>query len=731
MVMRESGRVGPRERVLGAAILAMVADGCCAAFATARSHAGLGASLLSALEATAFLALPCAVLAVPIAWMLGRPETMALGRHVRAGLSGGREEHGGVALVWYALIVSVGVIVPAWLGIGVTDHLSARFAIILTTAFAMAWVFAASALVAVSARWVARPVLFASRHARWLPRPLDLFLAVVGVAALVLLLPLSHAITPAAAVAGFALGPWLELWLSPVRRVMRASSVAIVGIAALVTPTAAFALTHAPSSVQVALLYRAPYASLLVAAAHKAVDRDGDGYSPLLLGGDCNDRDPAIHPGAVDAPDNGVDENCSGEDTHAYRPLPEPPSPPFPDLPRHTNIVLLQLDATRPDHTSLAGYARPTTPSLDRFARTATWFSRAYTPAPTTRFAMAALFTGLDIDRIPQRRGPGINFTLLPNATTFAERLTADGYDAMGYTISYVLQHHISQGQGFRLWKTPWPVDDWESTYGKDAPLTTDAGIEFLRDKPEDGSRPYLLFLHYRCTHDPYIKHPEWDYGDSDVDRYDSAMAYCDQHIGRLFDAIDARADKDKTAVVVFSDHGELFGEHGITAHGNSLYEPDVRILLVARMPHGIVRKVDDPVMLTDVAPTVLELAGLPPDPASSAWSLVPYALTKTRTERPHRPLFLYADITRANVHYEARGVYDAPYKYIHDVNANVNMLFDLEHDPEELTNLSEALPRIRDRLAEQVDSWEAYGRSSGAQQPPAVIPHKWRPTTP
>src|SRR3984957_7912872 len=106
MVMRESGRVGPRERVLGAAILAMVADGCCAAFATARSHAGLGASLLSALEATAFLALPCAVLAVPIAWMLGRPETMALGRHVRAGLSGGREEHGGVALVWYALIVS-------------------------------------------------------------------------------------------------------------------------------------------------------------------------------------------------------------------------------------------------------------------------------------------------------------------------------------------------------------------------------------------------------------------------------------------------------------------------------------------------------------------------------------------------------------------------------------------------------------------------------------------------
>jgi arylsulfatase A-like enzyme len=473
------------------------------------------------------------------------------------------------------------------------------------------------------------------------------------------------------------------------------------------------------------VLYRAPYASLLVAATHKAVDRDGDGYSPLLLGGDCDDGNPNIHPGAVDIPDNGIDENCTGEDTHVYVPPKEPPHDPYAKpLPQRTNVILMQLDATRPDHTSLAGYKRKTTPRLDQFAQTATWYTHAYTPAPTTRFAMASMFTGLDVDRIPQRRGPGINFTLLQNANTFAERLATYGYDTMGYTISYVIQHHISQGQGFRVWTTPWPVGDWESTYGKDAPQTTDAGIQYLATMPDDGTRPYLLFLHYRCTHDPYIKHAEWDYGDAEVDKYDSAMAFCDQHIGRMIDAIDSRHDKDRTAVVIFSDHGELFGEHG-----NSLYEPDVRILLVARFPNATVRKVDERVSLMDLSPTVLELAGAPPDPASPAWSLIPPAMGATKGGRPPRPTFLYADIIRANVHFEARGVVDGQYKYIHDVNANVNMLFDLDRDPDELSNIAEAMPTVRGRLAELLDSWEAYARGDGSQiAPPLGSP---RPTTP
>jgi arylsulfatase A-like enzyme len=707
---------GLRDRVVAAVVLALLADGVAVAIALGQSHAMPSVVALAAFETAGFLALPLALAGLPLAWTLSRPEVLTLGRQMRAGLSGGQPEHENLATVLYIATAGLGATFASWIGLQLTVSLSTRVGAILTVALVFTWTLGMAMPVAIVARPLGRPIALLVRRFPWLPNLAPPLVATVGILTLCRLLPASHVLTPAGAILGFAIGPLLKARLPWMRGPRRITVPALVAGASALSVASATFLSHVPPAVQMAVLYRAPYASIAIAAVHRAVDRDGDGYSPLLLGGDCNDSDSAIHPGAIDTPDNGIDENCSGEDTHVYVPPPEPAAAPYPEpLPPRASVVLVQLDATRPDHTSLAGYRRPTTPRLDRFAQSATWFTHAYTPAPTTRLAMASLFTGWDVDRIPQRRGPGINFTLLPEARTFAERLAEAGYDTYGYTISYVLQHHISQGQGFRMWTTPWPVDMWEMTYGQDALLTTDAGIKYLGEKAQDGAHPFLLFLHYRCTHDPYIKHPEWDFGDSDVDRYDSAMAYCDSQIGRLIDAIDTRTDKDRTAVILFSDHGELFGEHGLTNHGNSLFEPDVRILLVARVPKGTVRRVDDPVSLMDVAPTIL----------------VPYAVTVPSTPRPKRALFLYADIVRANVHYEARGVVDRPYKYIHDLNANVNMLFDLDRDPEELLNVADAAPRTRERLAEMVDSWETYARTPGNATaetgPSPKIARPWR----
>ncbi len=457
------------------------------------------------------------------------------------------------------------------------------------------------------------------------------------------------------------------------------------------------------------VLARAPYASIVITTVRRAFDRDHDGYSPILGGGDCNDHDAAIHPDAVDIPDNGIDENCSGTRTRTRTP-PDPAarrrdtSAP----PKRDNVILIHMDALRPDHVGFAGYARPTTPRIDRWREGAIWFRNAYTPAPSTRFALSAIFTGLEVERIPQSRGHVVDFTLLPEAVTLAERLGGIGYDRVGYTLSYVLQHIFEIGQGFRVWQTPWPVEDWNASYSSSAQQTTDAALKYLSGVPQDGSKPYLLFLHYECTHDPYIKHSAWDYGDRDVDLYDSALNYCDDQLGRLFDALDARGDKDKTAVFLYSDHGELFGEHGYTKHGNTLFEPDVRTLLLAKIPGATVKTIETPMLLTDITPTIYELTGLPPDAACQGWDLLPYL---RGAPLPPRPLFLYSDLWRNGVHFESRGVLDADghTKFIRDVSAGMNQLYDLRADPAELSNVGDAHTGIRDSLAERVDSWGAF----------------------
>ena len=115
-----------------------------------------------------------------------------------------------------------------------------------------------------------------------------------------------------------------------------------------------------------------------------AVDLDRDGYSALFNGGDCNDRNARIHPGAVDIPGNHIDENCTGRDARLGQEEDDghmavlPPA-----LTGHQpSFVLLSIDALRPDHLGAYGYRRPTSPNIDRFALGAARFTNAYCASP-------------------------------------------------------------------------------------------------------------------------------------------------------------------------------------------------------------------------------------------------------------------------------------------------------------------------------------------------------------
>jgi arylsulfatase A-like enzyme len=703
-----------RDRVFFAAVFAIVDEGVLASILTSRAHPGALVVLLTALEVAFFLAFPVALVAVLVAFLLSTRGAHILRRHVRVGLSGDRSEHERTGVLLFAIVMCVAACASWRLGFRVSTLQSGRVATLVTMAssftFAIGGVFLGVALVRPIGSlvdWLTK----GDAPVAWLPLG-GLMVAAVGQLALYAVLPALYVNAPSALLFGFALGPRIASTVPGVGKCVRLPVPALLAGSLALSAGACGAFTHLPPLTQDGLLARAPYASVISTTLRGSVDRDHDGYSPLLGGGDCNDADPNVHPNAIDIPDNGIDENCNGVDAHRFAP-PRQPSPRSPNAPpMRDNVVLIHLDTVRPDHVGFIGYKRPTTPRIDRFRQGATWFKKAYTPGPSTRFALATLFTDRDIDRLPWTRGVENEVTLLPDAATLAGRLAARGYDCVGYTLSWLVEHFHNSGLGFRVWETPWAHGDWEKVHPHSAELTTSAAVNYLATMPQDGSKPYFLFVQYECAHAPYDKHSTWDYGDSDVDLYDSALNYCDDRLGPLLDTLDARRDKDKTVVFLFSDHGELF-EHGFTNHGNTVFEPEVRVLLLAKLPGGSVKEIDTPTLLTDIHPTVLELAGLPPeDGEGPGWNLLPYLLRGK--SMPPRPLFLHSETWRSGVHFESRGVLDAGgrWKFIRDVRIGFDQLYDLNADPEELSNLAAAKPAVRDPLKAMLEDWEASERA-------------------
>jgi len=709
----------------GAALGAVVALAGCAGEAvvavslTWKAGGGVWAGLESGLLAAGLLGL----LAVPAGLVAGallstRP-VRRLGEGLGTGLGGGEA---GAAVLAGALTLAVAAVGGILAGAWAATRMSPRFAA------------ATGALAATGVLLVSLPLLSVfgqglGAGARRLT-PLGLLLhpgvvlvclaglAYVAVAAA---LPNAYAALPAAALAGLALVASGPARRALVRLFGGARGVALLLALLLACASATWRIERVGGGAQSVIQYRTPYLSLLLAAAQGAFDRDGDGFAPVLLGGDCDDGDPAVNPGASDVPGNGRDENCTGADARVYAPPPPPGGRHPPGLRPPMSVLIILVDALRPDHLGFAGYERPVSPNMDRFRAGATWFTRAYTPAPTTRFAMASLLTGLAPLRVPHRPGHGNQTTVLPAAETMAESLARLGYSRMGLTISYVIHHNKGTGQGFDPWKTPWPTEEWRKIYGKAAPITTAAAMDWLETR--DGSKPYLLFAHYRCTHDPYIKHAEWDFGDRPIDRYDSALAYCDRHVGELLDAVDARAERDRTVVLLLSDHGELFGEHGLSNHGNSLFEVDTRVLLLARVPGVRVATVDVPVSLTDIMPTVLELAGGRAPPDLDGWSLLPLMGPDTASLRARwmqRPLYQYTDILRGTVRYRAASVVRWPWKLIRDLQSSKDSLYDVAADPGESDDLLGRRRDERAELGELLESWLAAGQRT-TKSPPST----------
>ncbi len=328
----------------------------------------------------------------------------------------------------------------------------------------------------------------------------------------------------------------------------------------------------------------------------------------------------------------------AGEPAAAFWVGPTVIAPPREGADPRPNIVLVSLDTLRADHLGCYGYDRPTSPALDGLAAAATLYRRAYSTYPTTMLSHMALLRGTHPDSLSRSlagEAGGDPAAYPADAVSMVQqRLRTEGWITAAFTGGGSVDKHWGFGEGFDAYCDCRETDD-AATLARRA----DRWIE------AHAGTPFFLFLHTYEVHGPYDPPPGYTAqaggqpglagidpyeilgrpADSCaalddatrqqmVDLYDGEIRYTDEAlIQPLLATLDRLGLAADTLLVVTSDHGEEFGEHGCWLHGEHLYDETVHVPLVVRHPGGAHRGevVDGPVSLVDVAPTVLALLGL------------------------------------------------------------------------------------------------------------------------
>jgi arylsulfatase A-like enzyme len=263
---------------------------------------------------------------------------------------------------------------------------------------------------------------------------------------------------------------------------------------------------------------------------------------------------------------------------------------------RGRDLILITVDALRADHVGAYGYARKTTPNLDRLAESGVVFDAAYSPTPHTSYAVTSLMTGKYMRPLVLQGMGGDSETWADHLRRYGFRTAAFYPPAVFFIDAERFEHFRDRGLDFEYRKVEF------------APASARAAqVEaYLRTVPED--RRVFVWVHLFEPHEPYEAHAEYPFGDRDIDRYDAEIAAADAGIGAVIAAM--RAVRPQATAIVTADHGEEFSEHGGRYHGTTVYEEQVRVPLVIDAP-GLFKphRVAAPVELVDLLPTVL--AGL------------------------------------------------------------------------------------------------------------------------
>ncbi len=265
------------------------------------------------------------------------------------------------------------------------------------------------------------------------------------------------------------------------------------------------------------------------------------------------------------------------------------------------NMLLISVDTLRAD--ALGCYGNPQkTPAMDSFAAHSVLFENTISQVPLTLPSHATILTGL----FPPQHGIRNNeiFVLPEKITTLAEIFQKNGYKTGAVVGSFALDSGFGIGQGFDQYDDQ--IDPGSNSETPYVERRADAVWQRGRQWIEQQKSPWFCFLHFYDPHTAYA--PPKPYPQT----YFGEVAYVDSVLGQLFHYLQSKNLISTTIIVLLSDHGESLGEHGEASHGVFLYDATLKVPLMISVPGLKSGRISQVVRLVDVAPTILELLGLP-----------------------------------------------------------------------------------------------------------------------
>lgn len=420
------------------------------------------------------------------------------------------------------------------------------------------------------------------------------------------------------------------------------------------------------------------------------------------------------------------------------------------------NVILITLDTVRSDHLGLYGYPKRTSPYLDTLAEQSVVFDEVNSVSSWTLPAHASLFTG---KYIYQHQAHETHQMLEPDQETLAEIFHKEGYRTAGFIAGPYCKGKYGLSQGFQVYHDRLDFFEYRHTYDT---LSMRRFLDFFSNSlralvlQNDGERtapelnrsifrwinrvedePFFLFLNYFDAHDPYTLGEEYRHLFTNEKRddeainemirsyyfdasgrfrvrniddslreyllalYDSEIAYLDGHLRTFMKTLEERGHLDNTIVIITSDHGEEFFEHGGVMHKQTLYQEVLRVPLLIYYPKMLQpSRVSHRVSLVDIFPTLLDLVELPEQQGIDGVSLLPLI---TEQEIPKRNYVLSQRYARAE-HGESRqdALTGQEWKFI-QVNPEreriPTALFNLKVDPQEQDNQIQELSEQREEM--------------------------------